>query len=85
MYRLEATRAASKELRRLARGLLPRIVDAIDGLAENPRPAGCKKLRGQDAYAIRVGDYRVLYLVDDDRQIVTVVKVKHRRDVYKDL
>ena len=61
-----------------------RIGAAIDSLAENPRPAGVKRLAGsQDFYRIRVGQYRVVYSIEDDRLVVRVVKLGHRRDVYR--
>ncbi len=60
-----------------------RIVEAILALAENPRPVGCRKLSGKDKYRIRCGDYRVVYSVEDVVLVVTIVKVGHRRDVYR--
>lgn len=52
-------------------------------LADDPRPPGIQKLRGRDQYRLRIGDYRVLYVIDDDGQIVTIASVGHRRDVYR--
>ena len=60
-----------------------RIVRKIEGLAENPRPPGCQKLSGYDRYRIRQGQYRIVYAVEDDALIVYVVKVGHRKDVYR--
>ncbi len=60
-----------------------RIVAAILALAEEPRPVGCRKLSGKDKYRIRCGDYRVVYSVHDAILVVAVVKVGHRRDVYR--
>ena len=60
-----------------------RIVKAIVALADNPRPAGCKKLKTIDAYRIRVGDYRVIYEIKDAVLIILVVKIAHRREVYQ--
>ncbi len=60
-----------------------RIVAAILALAEEPRPVGCRKLCGKDKYRIRCGDYRVVYSVHDAILVVAVVKVGHRRDVYR--
>jgi mRNA interferase RelE/StbE len=59
------------------------IKTAIASLANDPRPSGCKKLKGEDAYRIRVGDYRVIYEIEDDKIIVIVVSVGHRKDIYK--
>lgn len=62
--------------------MYPRVRDAIRDLANTPRPPGCKKLVGRDGWRIRVGDYRVIYEIDDSTRIVTVVHIGHRRDVY---
>lgn len=83
-YRVEFTTAAAKELRKLDAGIRRRILAGIAGLEGDPRPAGCKKLVGEDnAWRIRIGDYRVLYDVQDDVLVVTVVRVAHRRHVYQ--
>ena len=84
-YRLRLIGRARKEIRRLPSELTARICDAIDDLANDPRPPACVKLRGGAGWRIRVGDYRVIYDVDDDAQIVTVLRVGHRRDVYRGL
>ncbi len=60
-----------------------RIVDKIYTLKDDPRPPGCEKLTGQDRYRLRQGQFRILYVVDDGEQTVTVVKIGHRRDVYR--
>ena len=60
-----------------------RIVRRIEGLAEDPRPSGCQKLSGQDRYRVRQGEYRIVYSVEDEDLIVYVVKVGHRKDVYR--
>jgi mRNA interferase RelE/StbE len=60
-----------------------RIVERISKLAENPRPPGCEKLSGQDKYRIRQGRYRILYSIKDQDLVVYVVKVAHRKDVYR--
>lgn len=60
-----------------------RIARRINALGDEPRPSGCEKLSGQPRYRVRQGDYRVVYEVDDQRRIVTIVKVGHRRDVYR--
>jgi mRNA interferase RelE/StbE len=83
-YRVELTKAAAKELRKLDVGVRRRVLAGIAELEEDPRPPGCKKLVGEsNAWRIRIGDYRVLYDVIDDVLIVTVVRVAHRREVYK--
>ena len=62
-----------------------RIVRKIEALADNPRPPGCEKLSGYDRYRIRHGRYRIVYGVEDDELIVFVIKIGHRRDVYRAL
>ncbi|MEO1670657.1 MAG: type II toxin-antitoxin system RelE/ParE family toxin, partial [Cyanobacteria bacterium J06631_2] len=59
------------------------ISDAISNLAENPRPSGCKKLKGRPAWRIRVGIYRVIYKISDRQLIITVIDVGHRKDIYR--
>ncbi|MCK4961945.1 MAG: type II toxin-antitoxin system RelE/ParE family toxin [Anaerolineales bacterium] len=60
-----------------------RIVERIGDLAENPRPPGCEKLSGQDKYCLRQGRYRILYSIEEEDLLVYVVKVAHRKDVYR--
>lgn len=74
--------AAVKELERLPEAIQRRIVRAVEGLAVDPRPAGCVRLAGdENAWRIRIGAYRVLYEIEDARLIVLVVRVGHRKDV----
>jgi mRNA interferase RelE/StbE len=82
-YAIEILRSAQKQLARIDRQHQPRIIDAIRALADDPRPAGCKKLSVRPAWRIRVGSYRVIYEVHDDRLIVLVVAIGDRKDVYK--
>lgn len=83
-YRIEFNNAAAKEIRKLDQGVRRRVLSGIAELEHDPRPAGCKKLIGEsNAWRIRVGDHRVLYEIVDDLLIVTVVRVAHRREVYK--
>ena len=84
-YRLRITRRAQRELRRLPPEIMERIRDAINGLADNPHPPGYRKLRGGVGWRTRVGDYRVIYDVADDTQVVTVLRSGHKRDVYRGL
>ena len=60
-----------------------RVVDRIDSLADDPRPPGCQKLSGADKYRVRQGRYRILYTVQDERLVVTVVRVAQRKDAYR--
>ena len=84
MYRVTISRSAIKELRSLPGKIIQKISEKIDSLAENPRPTGSKKVKGTKAnlWRIRVGDYRVIYEIDDEIKIVDVVKIGHRKDVY---
>lgn len=86
-YEIEWTAAAVRELRKLDRAAGRRIALAVTALAADPRPSGCRALAGQPGgvMRIRVGDYRVVYQVDDHTIIVTVVRVAHRREVYRTL
>ena len=82
-YNIEIKKSATKELSKLPKNDLKRIIENIQELSINPRPDGCKKLSGDEKYRIRVGNYRILYSIEDDILIVYVVKVGHRKDVYK--
>jgi mRNA interferase RelE/StbE len=83
-YRVALTSSAERELKKLASNLVARIVPRLENLASNPRPAGCRKLQGGDReWRIRVGDYRVVYTIDDRRALVEVVRIRHRREVYE--
>lgn len=82
-YRVEFTSAAARQVKKLPRPARDRVLEAIAHLAEDPRPAGVKKLAGeQTAWRIRVGEYRVIYDVFDTELVVTIVRAGHRRDVY---
>jgi mRNA interferase RelE/StbE len=82
-YRLEFTDAARRQLRKLPRQAAQRLRPVIDALADDPRPAGARALQGQPGVLrVRVGDYRILYTVEDDRLVVLVIRIGHRREVY---
>ncbi len=84
MYRVLLERATEKDLKRLSAEIHDRVIAAIQTLARNPRPAGCRKLAGsQSDWRIRVGDYRVVYEIADEIKIVRVNRVRHRREVYR--
>lgn len=82
-YRLEYESGVLRSIERLPRKLQKRILDKIGSLATDPRPHGSIKLANQEAYRIRVGDYRIIYTIFDDRLVVLVIDVGHRRDVYR--
>lgn len=75
--------SAQKQLDKLPGAVATRIEDKMMELEQDPRPPGCKKLKGRDAYRIRIGDYRVIYEINDGRLIVTVITIGHRREVYE--
>lgn len=84
MYRVLLERAAEKDLSRLSSEAHERVIAAIQELATNPRPPGCRRLTGtKKDWRIRVGDYRVVYEIADTIRIVRVNRVRHRREVYR--
>jgi len=76
-------RRAQKESAQLPTGDYERVRDAIRALSQEPRPRGCRKLTGREGWRIRVGNYRVIYDVDDKQQSLTTLHIGHRRDVYR--
>ena len=82
-YALLIERRAQRSLSRITVQDRERISDAIRRLAEEPRPHGVKKLSGRDAWRIRVGDYRILYEIHDERLLILVIDVGHRREIYR--
>jgi mRNA interferase RelE/StbE len=82
-YSVSLLRRAQKELADLPEDSYARVRDAVQALVEEPRPSGCKKLKGREGWRIRVGDYRVIYDIDDDEKTILVVHIGHRRDVYR--
>ena len=82
-YSLEIKRSAAKEMAQLPPKDRGRIVARIQALADDPRPVGAEKLSGQERYRVRQGDYRILYEIEDQILRIMVVKIGHRRDVYR--
>ena len=83
-YSLEIKQSAQKELDALDDALFTRIDRKILALADNPRPSGCKKLKGyKDQWRIRSGDWRVLYIIEDAAKLISVTRIAHRREVYE--
>ena len=82
-YKLLIKASAAKELEALPRKDRSRIVAKMEALADNPHPPGSEKLSGEEKYRLRQGDYRVLYSIQDASATVTIVKIGHRRDVYR--
>lgn len=84
IYQIEFTKGALKQLKKLPTDIKELIDSKILELADEPRPSGVKKLQGNDSlYRIRVNDYRVIYQIQDDVLLVTVVKAGHRREIYR--
>ena len=82
-YRIEISRRAAKAVTSLDKPLRRKILAAIDALSGNPRPVGCKKLAGQQAWRIRVGEYRIIYEIHDQVLLVILVDIGHRREIYR--
>lgn len=82
-YKIVIRKSVSKDIRGIPKKDLQRILNAIETLADDPRPTGSKKLSGQERYRLRQGNYRILYEIEDDKLIVCVVKIGDRRDVYR--
>ena len=82
-YRLQIKASAAKEIEALPKKDRQRVVARIQGLATDPRPPGCEKLSGHEHYRVRQGDYRILYTVHDADLLVVVIKIGHRREVYR--
>jgi len=83
-YRIEWKTSALRELTKLDRPVVPRIVAAVESLADNPFPTGVRKLKGTDhTYRIRVGDYRILYEVCQNVLRIQIVRVRHRKDAHR--
>jgi mRNA interferase RelE/StbE len=85
-YRIEWKQSAEKELRQLSKDVLARVLEAVAGLADNPTPPGSRKLSGAEKlYRVRVGEYRVVYFIHASVLVIEIVRIRHRRDVYRKL
>ena len=82
-YSLLLKKSAERDLRKIPKADLQRIIQRIKDLATSPRPSGSEKLAGQDSYRIRQGDYRIVYTVDDNQRLIEIIKIGHRREVYR--
>ena len=84
MYRVVFVRSAAKELQKLPGKVRQRIGRVVDGLQDNPRPQGVKKLVGsQNLYRVRVGEYRIVYAIEDEIRVVRITRVRHRSEAYR--
>jgi len=83
-YQIEWKQSAKKELKKLPKSIIPKIIDVVATLADDPYPKGNKKLRGTDyTYRIRMSDYRVVYSVFSKVLVIEIIKVGHRKDIYR--
>ncbi|MDQ4105815.1 MAG: type II toxin-antitoxin system RelE/ParE family toxin [Actinomycetota bacterium] len=83
MYELLLKRKVEKNIARLPDAAYERIVHTVNSLVEEPRPPGCRKLRGREEWRVRVGDYRIIYGIDDERRVIEILSVAHRREAYR--
>lgn len=82
-YSLGFKRSVSRDVEAIPKRDLQRIMERIEALRDDPRPPGCVKLSGQEYYRVRQGNYRIVYEILDDRLVVVVIAIGHRRDVYR--
>lgn len=83
-YRVVLTSSSAREIEKLPARVVARIVQRLENLALDPRPSGCKKMRGGDnEWRIRIGDYRAVYTIDDAKQLIDVTRIRHRKEVYE--
>ncbi|MBF0458159.1 MAG: type II toxin-antitoxin system RelE/ParE family toxin [Nitrospirae bacterium] len=82
-YNVFISRRAQKELSGLSGAVFKDIKQSIQSLVNEPRPHGCKKLSGREGWRIRIGDYRIIYEIDDNRKDVTILDIGHRKDIYR--
>ena len=85
MYQIIFKQSANKELMQISKLAISKVITAIGGLAFNPKPVGIKKLKNssEDLYRIRVGDYRIIYAIEDEIRIINIRKIGHRKDIYR--
>lgn len=84
MYKIAPKSSLEHDLRKIDRQYIPKILNAIENLAEDPFPVQSKKMKdSESSYRLRVGDYRVIYQVDPEKSVITIYHVRHRKDVYK--
>ena len=83
LYKLVYKSSVHKDLKSIPKASRLRIFKRLEKLAKNPRPSDCKKLRGQDKYRIRQGDYRILYTIIDDELVIWIIEIGHRKDIYQ--
>jgi mRNA interferase RelE/StbE len=85
MYKIELRRLAQRSLDKLPARDFNTVLSAVKSLADSPRPKGVEKLKGVGLWRVRQGDYRVVYSIDDTQRLVVIVRVGHRREIYRSL
>ena len=85
MYKIELRRKAQRSLDKLPKDDFEVVLDAVKGLANSPGPRGVEKIRSAGLWRIRQGDYRIVYSIDDGQKTVTVLRIGHRREIYRSL
>jgi len=85
MYRIELRRKVQRSLDKLPRRDFDAIIDTVKNLANSPRPKGVEKIKSAGLWRVRQGNYRVVYSIDDKQQLVTIVRIGHRREIYRGL
>jgi mRNA interferase RelE/StbE len=85
-YKIEWKASAKKELRKIDKQQIPKILETVEKLALDPHPANHKKLLGTEHnFRIRVGNYRIIYFLEDDQLLIEIIRVRHRKDVYDNM
>jgi mRNA interferase RelE/StbE len=82
-YKIYFRQSVLKDLAKIPKRELQRIINRIEKLTADPRPRGCEKISGQDRFRIRQGSYRIVYSIQDDELTIWIVKIGHRRDIYR--
>jgi mRNA interferase RelE/StbE len=85
MYKIELRRKAQRALDRLPKDDFNAVLDVLKGLANTPRPKGVEKIKSAGLWRIRQGDYRIVYSIDDSKRAVTILRIGHRREIYRSL
>jgi len=84
IYQIEWEPSALKELKKITRHNIPHIIQTVERLSKNPFPSGVRKLQGvEHTYRVRIGEYRIVYQVVKNKLIITIVRVRHRKEVYR--
>ena len=83
MYKIKLIAQGQKDLDKLPQPFFLKIKTVLEHLSSNPRPHGCLKLTGEEGFRVRIGDYRVLYRINDETKEIFIYRIKHRKDAYR--